>query len=90
MATNNLLIRWLEACSGHQRRRLAQRMSMMKRGPQHPGGLDVLAAGLLAECAADLEMEPGRLASLVGNPRVVAREAVLLLALAGLGDPISR
>ncbi|MCH2134791.1 MAG: hypothetical protein MK116_13700 [Phycisphaerales bacterium] len=47
-----------------------------------------MAAGLLAECAGDLEMGPGELANLVGNPRRVGREAVLELALAGLqGSP---
>jgi hypothetical protein len=43
-----------------------------------------MAAMLLAECAGDLGMRPEELASLVGDPRKVGREAVLELALAGI------
>lgn len=86
MAAGNIVIGWLRACSEQHRERLARRLG---GGAGRSGGLsertlDALAAGLLAECAGDLEMGPGELANLVGNPRRVGREAVLELALVGL------
>lgn len=83
--TQNIVIGWLQACSLHHRRRLAHRLGLFERQAEGQlGSLDVLAAGLLAECAGDLRMRPDELARVVGDPRRVGREAVLQLALAGL------
>lgn len=85
MASRNIVIGWLKACSEHHRKRLALRLGLGDPRVDAPGqSLDVLAAGLLAECAGDLHMRPDELAAVVGDPRRVGREAVLELALAGL------
>ncbi|MEE2907271.1 MAG: hypothetical protein VX527_05495 [Planctomycetota bacterium] len=91
MASKNIVIGWLKACSAHHRRRLALRLGLGDPGDKTTRGrsLDALAAGLLAECAGDLKMRPDELATIVGDPRRVGREAVLELALVGL-DSSSR
>ena len=81
--TQNIVIRWLQACSNPHRQRLAS-LVRTSRATSDGSVLDAMAAMLLAECAGDLGMKPEELASLVGNPRKVGREAVLELALAGI------
>jgi hypothetical protein len=88
MATENIVTGWLRACPQAHRQRLARRLALLS-GPERHNGLDALAATLLAECAADLELEPCELASLIGDPRKTGREAVLELALTGLGSPLA-
>ena len=79
----NIVIRWLQACSNPHRQRLAS-LVRTSRATSDGSVLDAMAAMLLAECAGDLGMKPEELASLVGDPRKVGREAVLELALAGI------
>ena len=77
MVSKNIVIGWLKACSAHHRRRLALRLGLGNPEVATQGrSLDVLAAGLLAECAGDLKMRPDELATIVGDPRQVGREAV--------------
>ncbi|MDG2422957.1 MAG: hypothetical protein P8M22_03150 [Phycisphaerales bacterium] len=85
MVSKNIVIGWLQACSAHHRKRLAIRLGLSGEGRGvRSSSLDALAAGLLAECAGDLRMRPDELATIVGDPRRIGREAVLELALAGL------
>ena len=85
MVAGNIVLGWLQACSASHRRRLAHRLGVTGGQMDNRPSLDGLAAALLAECAGDLKMKPGDLARVVGNPRDVGREAVMELALAGLG-----
>ncbi|MBG84261.1 MAG: hypothetical protein CMJ40_06930 [Phycisphaerae bacterium] len=89
MVSGNIVLGWLQACSEPHRRRLAQRLGLAGSQMDERPSLDGLAAALLAECAGDLKMKPGDLARVVGNPREVGREAVMELALAGLGSPVA-
>ena len=85
MVAGNIVLGWLQACSTSHRKRLAHRLGVTGGQMEARPSLDGLAAALLTECAGDLKMEPGDLARVVGNPRDVGREAVMELALAGLG-----
>ena len=84
MVAGNIVLGWLEACSEAHRRRLAHRLGFGIGHMDARRSLDGLAASLLTECAGDLQMEPGELARVVGNPREIGREAVMQLALVGL------
>lgn len=84
MVAGNIVLGWLQACSSSHRKRLAQRLGVASQAEGRLS-LDGLAAALLAECAGDLDMKPAELASVVGNPRDIGREAVMELALTGLG-----